>query len=219
MDLFDLDCYFARMVPLQGLSNPLLLNAACAYAAKQLSRVQGRKATIGGIVEMQANMELYPNARTADWMFVSAKYYDRAIQLLMVELSSSRLPETPIPPIQVEVFSPQSISHSPQSAASIQSQDNKRRRLSRPAQKSNADQTFAAASILCVYEFLDNAKNAWDRHLSGTKSLFDLADKEEMLPIQSPTSPGNVLQRLIPSEGRKATFWCFARQDFLASCK
>jgi len=218
MDLFDLDCYFARTMPLQSLSNPLLLNAACAYAAKQLSRVQGRKATIGGIIEIPANMELHPNAKTTDWMFISAKYYDKAIQLLMVELSSSRLPETPLLPIQEDVFSPQSVSHSPQSAASTHSQGNKRQQLSRPVQTSNADQTFAAASILCVYEFLDNAKNEWDRHLSGTKSLFDLADKEEMLPIQSQTSPGNALQRLKPSEGRKATFWCFARQDSVAAC-
>ena len=219
MDLFDFNCYFARIVPLQSLSNPLMLNAACAYAAKQLSRVQGRKATIGGIVESPANMELYPSAKTSDWRFISAKYYDRAIQLLVVELLGSHLPVTPMLSISEEAFTPHHISNSPHSTASPQSQDNKRRRLSKPVEPRNNDQTFAAASILCVYEFLDNAKNEWDRHLSGTKSLFELADNEEMLPIQSPSSPGNILKRQKPSEGRKATFWCFARQDCLAACR
>jgi hypothetical protein len=72
---------------------------------------------------------------------------------------------------------------------------------------------------LCVYEFLDNANTAWARHLSGTKSLFDLAEKEGMMPVQSPTSPGSLSQRITPSRARRATFWNFARQDFLAACK
>jgi hypothetical protein len=72
---------------------------------------------------------------------------------------------------------------------------------------------------LCVYEFLDNANSAWARHLSGTKSLFDLAEKEGMMPVQSPTSPGAMSQRIKPSRARRATFWNFARQDFLAACE
>jgi hypothetical protein len=57
MDLFDLGCYFGHLVPVHALSNPLLKYSACAYAAKQLGRVQGRKAVIGGIVGRQAEME------------------------------------------------------------------------------------------------------------------------------------------------------------------
>lgn len=57
MDLFDLGCYFGHLVPVQALLNPLLKYSACAYAAKQLGRVQGRKAVIGGIVCRQAEME------------------------------------------------------------------------------------------------------------------------------------------------------------------
>jgi hypothetical protein len=39
------------------------------------------------------------------------------------------------------------------------------------------------------------------------------------MPVQSPTSPGALSERIKPSRARKATFWNFARQDFLAACK
>lgn len=217
MDLFDLGCYFAHHVPVQSKSNPLLRYSACAYAGKQLGRVSGRKAVVGGLASRQADMELYPRPETVDWAYIGAKYYDLAISLLMEELSNSRAQEPPMTPITAaeETFSPQSTSQSPHSDARTPA--NKRRRLSRPASSSNADETLAAAAILCVYEFLDNANSAWARHLSGTKSLFDLAEKEGMMPVQSPTSPGAISQRIRPSRARRATFWNFARQDFLAA--
>lgn len=217
MDLFDLGCYFAHLVPVQALSNPLLKYSACAYAAKQLGRVQGRKAVVGGLVSREAEMELFPHPESVDWAYIGAKYYDRAISLLMEELSNSGSQELPLTPIAEDVFTPQSTAQSPQSIPCGQS--NKRRRLSRPAQANNADETLAAAAILCVYEFLDNANTAWARHLSGTKSLFDMAENEGMIAVQSPTSPGAMSQRIKPSKARKATFWNFARQDFLAACE
>jgi hypothetical protein len=218
MDLFDLGCYFAHHVPVQAVTNPLLRYSACAYAAKQLSRVRGRKTPIGGTITQQAEMERWPQSDTVDWAYFGAKYYDRAIQLLMGELSSSGNQDTPMTPMTSieDPFSPSVNVHSPQSDLRIGS--NKRRRLPRPA-GAHTDETLAAAAILCVYEFLDNANVAWARHLSGTKSLFDLAENEGMMPVQSPTSPGQLSERIKPSRARKATFWNFARQDFLAACK
>jgi hypothetical protein len=217
MDLFDLGCYFANLIPVQSLSNPLLRFSACAYAAKQLGRVRGGKAIVGGLVSTQAEMELYPHPDSVDWAYIGAKYYDKAISLLMEELSNSGKQDLPMTPMAEEpAFSPQGSTQSPHGASF---QVNKRRRLSRPVHSNNADETLAAAAILCVYEFLDNANTAWARHLSGTKSLFDLAENEGMMPVQSPTSPGEISQRIKPSRARKATFWNFARQDFLAACK
>lgn len=222
MDLFDLGCYFAHLVPVQALSNPLLKYSACAYAAKQLGRVNGRKATIGGIVDKQAEMEIYPQPGTVDWSYISAKYYDKAISLLMEELSHTGTQEVPLTPIVEDAVStPQSNSQaSPRSIPSRQ--ENKKRRLSSRSRSSlatNADETLAAAAILCVYEFLDNANTEWARHLSGTKSLFDMAEYEGMMPVQSPSSPGAKSHRIKPSRARKAIFWNFARQDFLAACE
>jgi hypothetical protein len=219
MDLFDLGCYFAHHVPVQAITNPLVRYSACAYAAKQLFRVKGRKAVLGGIVSQQSDMELYPHPETVDWGYIGAKYYDRAISLLMEELLNSGSQDTPLTPVTAFADTPssQASAVSPQSLP--RTAGNKRIRLSRPVSATNADETLGAAAILCVYEFLDNANTAWDRHLSGTKSLFDLAEKEGMLPVQSPTSPGALSQRIQPSRARKATFWNFARQDFLAACK
>ncbi|KAK0110466.1 hypothetical protein ONS96_002077 [Cadophora gregata f. sp. sojae] len=215
MDLFDLGCYFAHHVPVQAKTNPLLRYSACAYAAKQLGQVRGKKAVVGGTASKQADMELYPRAESANWPYIGAKYYDRAISLLMEELSNSRGQGTPITPMNGEdAFSPASVqsSHGGQLTPGI-----KRRRLTRPPSSSHADETLAAGAILCVYEFLDHANTAWSRHLSGTKSLFDLAEKEGMMPVQSPTSPGAISERIRPSRARKAAFWNFTRQDFLAA--
>ncbi|ESZ93520.1 hypothetical protein SBOR_6101 [Sclerotinia borealis F-4128] len=211
MDLFDLGCYFAHHVPILAVSNPLLKNSVCAYAAKQLSRVGGKKAVVGGISSELALMELYPDSQKVDWVYIGAKYYDKAISLLMEELAKSSGNDFPITPTIDEHFTFPGISGSPQS---IPSQANKRRRLSRPV---DADETIAAAAILCVYEFLDNANLAWSRHLSGTKSLFDLAEREGMMPLPSPSTPGSSSFRTKPSIARRATFWNFARQDFLAA--
>ena len=137
----------------------------------------------------------------------------------MEELSNAGNTETPITPATAvdETFSPRTTN--PSSPNGRQTPRNKRRRVSRQLPSGNPDETLAAAAILCVYEFLDNANTAWARHLSGTKSLFDLAENEGMMPIQSPTSPGSLSQRITPSRARRATFWNFARQDFLAACK
>ncbi|KAI9646344.1 hypothetical protein NHQ30_005788 [Ciborinia camelliae] len=214
MDLFDLGCYFAHHVPILAVSNPLLKYSVCAYAAKQLSRVGGRKAVVGGIVSEQALMELYPNSEKVDWVYISAKYYDKAISLLVEELSKSGGNDVPITPTIGEHFTSPGNTASPQS---IPSQPNKRRRLSRPVHR-DADETVAAAAILCVYEFLDNASVAWSSHLSGTKSLFDLAEREGMMPLNSPSTQASLSFRSKPSVARRATFWNFARQDFLAAC-
>lgn len=207
MDLFDLGCYFAHQVPVRAITNPLLRYSACAYAAKQLGRVRGRKAKVGGIVASQAYMELYYRHDTVDWAYMGAKYYDRAILLLMKELSTSGTHGTTTPTTESNI-SPHGNSNSPHSQGS-------REQRSR-ANGNSADETLAATAILCVYEFLDNANNAWSRHLNGTKSLFDLAEKEGMMPVQTSGRAG-ALQRIKPSVARKATFWNFARQDFLAA--
>ncbi|KAL3425207.1 zn 2cys6 transcription factor [Phlyctema vagabunda] len=216
MDLFDLGGYFAFQVPIQALTNPLLRYSACAYAAKQLGRVGGRKAVVGGLASYQAEMELFPQPEKVDWMYIGAKYYDKAISLLMAELSnpSSGDDYAATPSLAEEPFSPQGGSSSPRSLP--ENLGRKRRRISSKT-TDKADETLAAAAILCVYEFLDNASTAWARHLSGTKSLFDLADQKGMIAVQSPTSPGSFHERIKPSRGRKATFWNFARQDFLAA--
>jgi hypothetical protein len=187
MDLFDLDCYFAHRVQVQACVHLVLFYAVCAYAAKQLRYVKGRKAVIGGIVNQQADMELVernPNLRNPDpitlhWEFAERAYYGMAIKLLQ-EICAHRTEETPSSPEtgSDDVFSPQADAASSPTPSRIP--------------ETKVDVTLSAAAILCAYEFLENAyldngKPSWAVHLSGTKTLFDFL--ESVLSVESPMSP------------------------------
>jgi len=218
MDLFDLGTYFASYVPVKALTNPLLKYAACAYSAKQLGRVKGAKAPVGGVCAKQASMEIWPNADKVDWYWYGAKYYEKAIRLLMKELQHDA--EAPPPLSTPEAFG--------QWQATELCEDGehalKRRRRFSNSRLSSArsDEVLAATAILSVYEFLDATGPAWNRHLSGVKSLLDIAEVG-MMPLEQQTSPrGTPLpppKRPGLSKARKATFWNFARQDYLSACK
>ncbi len=211
MDLFDLGTYFASHVPVKALTNPLLKHAACGYAAKQLGQVNGKKATVGGACSRQASMELWAATDQVDWFWIGAKHYDKAISLLMEALQQD--------PGSSPLESPTVFSQL--QAVDIGYEDGsertKRRRLS--GGNSNSDEVLAATAILCVYEFLDASGAAWSRHLSGTKSLLDIAEVG-ITPVQMPRGGTSLklLQRARPSRARKSIFWNFARQDCLAAC-
>jgi hypothetical protein len=91
MDLFDLGTYFASCVPVRARLNPLLKYAACAYAAKQLGRVKGAKAKMGGVCSRQAIMEVWHD-KDNDFAWIGAKYYEKAIQLLMKSFNPMQRP-------------------------------------------------------------------------------------------------------------------------------
>ena len=210
MDLFDLGTYFASYVPVKALTNPLLKYAACAYAAKQLGRVKGAKAPVGGVCSKQAVMETWPDARNVNWSWYGAKYYEKAIQFLMKELQRDK---SPLP--NAEPFGPG------QTTLSAEEQSpRKRRKSGRLSNGVHSDEVLAATAILSIYEFLDATDPAWNRHLSGVKSLLDLAEVG-MMPLEHP-SPGDPTFPTPRTSGlskaRKATFWNFARQDYLAAC-
>lgn len=218
MDLFDLGTYFGSYVPVRALNNPLLKYAMCAYAAKQLGLIKGKKAPAGGgPCSKQSALVAWPEKDKRDWYWCGAKYYDKAIQLLMRELQHDEGP----PPLSTpEAFG--------QWQASELCEDNenprKRRRRYLDSHLSNgvhSDEVLAATAILSVYEFLDATGPAWNRHLSGVKSLLDVAEVGvlplEQRPLGDPAFPAP--KRPGFSKARKAIFWNFARQDYLAACK
>lgn len=216
MDLFDFGMYFACYVPVKALSNPLLKYAACAYAAKHLGRVKGAKGFVGGICSKQATMELWPDAEKVDWYWYGAKYYDKAISLLMGALQQDPS-GTPIP-------SPGSNLNQWQGQDDPNDDNLSRRKRRRTSDgwlaSTCSDELLAATAILCAYEFLDASGAAWNRHLSGTKSLLDIAEVG-MMPLETQSTPGShqYPRSVKPTKARKAIFWNFARQDFLAACK
>ncbi|KAI9707378.1 MAG: hypothetical protein M1836_000339 [Candelina mexicana] len=171
MDLFDLGTYFASHVPIRALSYPLLKYAACAYAAKQLGQVKGNKAIIGGICSEQANMEQFSDATQVDWNYKGAKYYEKAILVLMEALQDERNCS------QFNCSDPPGLGPSTETIEEDTADRSKRRRLSSERFSStSSDELLAATAILCVYEFLDASSAAWSRHLNGAKSLLDIAE-------------------------------------------
>ena len=211
MDLFDLGTYFGSYVPVRAVSNPLLRYGACALAAKQLGQTKGIKAMWGGCCQNQAHMELWHDAGRVDWSWYGAKYYDKAISLLMEALGQDQHGVTVKTPLQ-NTFPPQPANYH-------SSGHEKRQAFSRRGLLvMGSDEMLAATAILCVYEFLDASGAAWSRHLSGTKSLLDVAEFE-MNPLEVPLTSETLQspRRLKPSKARKATFWNFARQDMLAA--
>ncbi|KAH8901525.1 hypothetical protein GQ53DRAFT_674754 [Thozetella sp. PMI_491] len=87
MDLFDLDCYYSRQVPVLARHNLLVKYAACAFAAKQLGQVHGNKAVRGGVANKLSGMERWPERGAIDFNWFGMKYYDKSILLLMQYIS------------------------------------------------------------------------------------------------------------------------------------
>ncbi|CEJ62155.1 hypothetical protein PMG11_10663 [Penicillium brasilianum] len=215
MDLFDLGTYFASCVPVRARSNPLLKYAACAYAAKQLGRVKGAKAKMGGVCSRQAIMEVWHDKDT-DFAWLGAKYYEKAIQLLMKELQPDA--EAPPPLSTPEAFGQWQAN---ELCDDTEYPRKRRRRVSnsRLSRGVHSDEILAATAILSVYEFLDATGPAWSRHLSGVKSLLDVTEVG-IMPLEHHSSEGDSpyqYRKSRLSRARKAAFWNFARQDYLAA--
>ncbi|TKA82973.1 hypothetical protein B0A55_01550 [Friedmanniomyces simplex] len=218
MDLFDLGLFFSAQVPVLAVRCPLLLYSCVALSAKSVARVDGRKPVMGGQVtpSRQSRMEVWTGAaRDAEgWVRRAREFYDLAVTLLRQALDGATRPPTSSLPEDA----------SPQTVAAAQGV---------PLPTTDSDELVAATAILCVYESLDASGPAWTSHLDGAKSLFDIA-KESMVPLTLPPSPVSIAQQVTErfsgqsdtdqarpqrglSQGRRAVFWNFARQDMLSA--
>lgn len=216
MDLFDLNLFFATKVPVLAVRCPLLLYSCVALSAKSLARVNGRKPVVGGQISpaRQSKIEHWPGPLldVERWVHKAREYYDLAVSLLRQALAGASRPPTSSLPEDV----------SPQTIIAAQAA---------PLPTTDSDELVAATAILCVYEFLDASGSEWSNHLDGAKSLFDIA-KDKMIPLTLPPSPVSVAQQLTQnlaghldaspsskglSQGRRAVFWNFARQDMLSA--
>ena len=212
MDLYDLGTYFSGYVPVQARNHSLLRHAACAYAAKQIYLASRQRSNIDGRSPRQATTRAYID-KSVDWERESSFHYDQSIILLRQLILENQSPTTAIDFASVH-FEEENhgsridigLAHS--SRSTMQKEHIQARLWS--------DDVVAAAIILGVYEFMSNTGAAWSRHLWGTKSLLDTAVRPlaTTSPILPAVSPGQKL-----SKARKATFWQFARQDYLAACK
>lgn len=206
MDLYDFGTYFASQVPIKALRNPLLKYATCAQAAKQLGHVTVARPV--GVRLSQAFPGVQKDSPNIDWCWKGAKYYEKAIQLLMKELQPDGRNR--------DIRGQSQGNEMSEETDGLRARSYTEYRL---LNGSRSDEILAATAILSVYELLDATGPAWNRHLSGVKSLLDLAEVG-MQPLQR-LPPGDLsLQPKRPSlsKARKATFWNFARQDYLSAC-
>ena len=194
---------------MRALACPLLKSALCAYAAKQLARVRGCKAIWGGVVSAQARMENWPETGTIDWNYQAAKYYEKAIQELIKSL-------------QKDAGSDSAGDAAPSLISRHDSADSGGRSVSSPQMRSSSDpdseDAFAATAILAVYEFVSASGFAWNRHLNGARSLLKMGELSSV-PEQQGFASCALTHPLKLSRSRRAIFWNFARQDYLAGCK
>ena len=203
MDLFDCGRFFSFHVPIKARSDPLLRYSACAYAAKQLARSKGIKPILGGVCSQQARMEKWKKGKEVDWLLLAMKYYDLALSLLREALQEQDHWST------VSTGSTSDISDSMASAA-----PSLRPGAASPLRPhKTSDELLAATAILCEVEAMD-ANGVWGNHLTGTKSLLDVAE------VGMKPSDGNLDLSNEPkfAGARKAIFWNFARQDFVSAC-
>ena len=199
MDTFSRGSYFACDFPVKALSNPLLKYAACAYAAKHLSRVKGAR-TFSAISWRRRSTKVWPDAEKVNWARCGAKYYAKAISLLIKALPQGHK-------ATIVHNSGTGLSYWQSNGSS----DTDREQVFEDELCSTSfDNVLAATTILCNYEFIDASRTAWSQHLSGTKSLLDIGVLSTSRAYEPPFKP---------SKARKASFWNFARQDFLEACK
>ncbi|KAL8939308.1 MAG: hypothetical protein Q9216_003426 [Gyalolechia sp. 2 TL-2023] len=208
MDLFDQTTFFGSYIPVKSISNPLLKNAACAYAAKQLARVRGRKAPSGRYSLPQVRMQTWERD-WEDWALLAAQYYDKAISLLMEALQWDHISSVDNSSEEIDKrhYAPRTVE------GMVEERKLRRRQFGSAHSTASSDDLLAATAILCEYESLDASNAAWAHHLSGTKSLLDVVEVG-MVPMDSSGTP---FQRQRLSQARKATFWNFARQDLFAA--
>lgn len=192
-----MEAYFEVKVPIKALSHPLLRYAACAYAAKHLSRTRGKTDAPKTPVRQShvATTTSWPGAESVDWAWHGTKYYSQAIKLLrrtlerahnLSGLSLATKPPPPPPPDDDELG---------------QSGDQGR------TETEISDETLAAMAILCNFEFMSASDPEWTRHLSGTMLVLDL-EQTGVISLMSSS----------PTKSRKAIFWNFFRQDVYAAC-
>ncbi|KAJ5638975.1 uncharacterized protein N7484_006837 [Penicillium longicatenatum] len=199
LDLSDAGKFFSVYVPIRAINCPSLKYAIGSLAAKQLGRVKGAKSSAGnGMFTRTATTEVYPNPAQVDWFLKAANYYYMAASDLnnacsggYTAVSSSAVLESPIDTVGRWLNS-----RSAKELAQTCSDGSLLRK---------AEEMLATVSLLTVYRLLDSNGEEWHKHLSGIRPLF-----ESFLNM-------NLTGSTFFSHGIRASFWNFARQDYLGS--
>lgn len=166
MDLYDLDTYFSRIVPLKAVQNVMLRSAMAAVAANQIGQLVASQSPLEGLQHLLPLVGVDGDIKRTDWFYKAANYYDRGISYLRIFLQrwlsegakelTGQAPRYSIARGQLESKSNSTV----KSGSS-----NKRRRLGAAQSSEGADMEalVAAISVFSLYESLDNFADDWSQ--------------------------------------------------------
>src|SRR5262245_46295410 len=86
MDLFDLDTYFSRIVPLKAVQNVMLRSAMAAVAANQIGQLLAKGPSKEDLQHLLPLLGEEGVTQHTDWFYKAANYYDRGISYLRIFL-------------------------------------------------------------------------------------------------------------------------------------
>lgn len=209
MDLFDLDCFYSRQVPILALYSPLIMFSACAFSARQLSLTSRPRRRRGSHHHAYAEQQEHPS-HERDYTWIAEAYYDAGISLLRQYISDIASQDlNPASNTAVQESEAATAAYFDIYSPTLNEKDFSRARLH--------DDIVVAVMILSNYEFLVGAAPNWSDHLDGTRSFLRLSDEAGLLDFAPPSPipdpfPG-------PSRLLRTCFWNFARQDMLSACE
>lgn len=166
MDLFDLDTYFSRIVPLKAVQNVMLRSAMAAVAANQIGQMMANHSPLEDLQHLLPFVGDDGILQHTDWFYKAANYYDRGISYLRIFLqrwlsdgNNEGLTG------QASRYQPGRSLSETSNGGSLGGSSNKRRRISRAQQSDGADMEalVAAISVFSLYESLDNFADDWSQ--------------------------------------------------------
>ncbi|EXJ62735.1 hypothetical protein A1O7_03173 [Cladophialophora yegresii CBS 114405] len=216
MDLFDLDTYFSRIVPLKAVQNVMLRSAMAAVAANQIGQMMANHSPLEDLQHLLPFVGEGGTLQHTDWFYKAANYYDRGISYLRIFLQRwlSDTSNEGLTGHASRYNSGRHLSEGSNSGA-LSATPNKRRRISRgqPSDGADMEALVAAISVFSLYESLDNFADDWSQHLDGFKALLE----SKILPQAVQSVPRPRADPFISMKAGRAAFWNFARADYLAA--
>ncbi len=166
MDLFDLDTYFSRIVPLKAVQNVMLRSAMAAVAANQIGQMMANHSPLEDLQHLLPFVGDDGALQHTDWFYKAANYYDRGISYLRIFLQRW-LSDTSNEGLtgHASRYNPGRTSSETSTSTALNPPPNKRRRMSRGQSADGADMEalVAAISVFSLYESLDNFADDWSQ--------------------------------------------------------
>ena len=166
MDLFDLDTYFSRIVPLKAVQNVMLRSAMAAVAANQIGQLLANKSSREGMQHLLPIIGEDGVTPHTDWFYKAANYYDRGISYLRIFLQRWLSDASSDLTGHASRYNNQrTLSETSNSNRSSLTLPNKKRRLNRAQSTDGADMEalVAAISVFSLYESVDNFTDDWSQ--------------------------------------------------------